>query len=210
MARTPIRLLILLSPAVLGLALLGGCAGSSGNTELTLTSAQYTDAFQAAKDALAEYRFELDRVDAGAGVITSMPKASQGIATPWDFEQSSFEQELEDLANRHLRRVRITFEPVSPAEDPQQDLRTATGPIVGRVEVIVDRVRRAGWRLEPTSVRLSTFTRDPDLVARGMWPQYTVPISQDPEFAARLADGIRRRMGSKPAASADAAKAAPL
>lgn len=186
-------LLRLLFPAFALLALLGGCAGSSGNADLSITPGQYAAAFEAAKDTLAEYRFELERVDAGSGVITSKPKASAGLATPWDREQGAATQEFEDLANRHLRRVRITFEPTTGAQ-AGADLRTAEGPIVGRVEVVVDRARRAGWRLEPTSVRFSSFTRDPDLAARGMWPQYTVPISQDPEFAARLADEIRQRL----------------
>jgi hypothetical protein len=181
---------------VLLTAILPGCASPKGPPELTLTTAQYPAAFEAAKDTLTSYRFELDRVDAAAGIITTKPKPSAGFATPWDEEQSGLNQELEDFLNDQLRRVRITFETAvaAGAGDPAPDLRTDPGPITGRIEVIVDRVRRAGWRLETTSMRYSSFTRDPALVERGMWPTYTVPLSQDPELAARLADGIRRRL----------------
>lgn len=183
--------------ACLLLALLTGCA-SSGNPSLSLAPAQYPAAFEAAKDVLAAYRFDLDRVDAGEGVITTKPKATAGLVTPWDTEQSTLDDEVDDLFNQQQRRVRITFEPAQ--EGPAApDLRTYVGPVAARVEVVVERTRRPGWRLETTSIRYSTFTQDPALVDRGMWPQYTVPIAQDPELAARLADGIRNRLGQTPA-----------
>jgi hypothetical protein len=199
MRRTPWPILITALAA-----LLAGCRAASDSTELTLTAAQYPAAFEAAKDALVASHFELERVDAGSGVITTVAKPSSGLATPWDTEQTTLEQEWEDLLNRQQRRVRVTFEPVQATDGgAAADLRDATGPIVGRVEVTIDRVHRPGWRLETTSLRFSSFSSDPDLVARGMWPRYTVPVSQDPLLAARLTERIRERLDSDaPAAPA--------
>ena len=178
---------------------LGGCAASgSRSPEFTVPPGQYTRAFDEARDVLAECRFELDRVDAAAGVIATTPKTTAGLATPWDSEQTTLEQDLDDLVNSQQRTVRITFE--SAGGNP--DLRAATGPVQGRVQVVIERARRPGWRLDTTSLRLSSFTQDPALVQRGLWPRYEVATEQDPLLAGRLAERIRKRLGlSEPAAA---------
>ncbi len=155
--------------------------------ELSIASDEYSDAIAATRDVLRSYRFQIDRVDAAEGVVTTASKSSSGLATPWDPEQSSFNQELEDLANMQERRVRVTFDRATTLD--------ADAKITARVEVVIDRVQRPGWRPTPKSVRHSTVTMDPDLAARQMWPTYSVPIRQDPEFASEIAEKIERRLG---------------
>lgn len=185
------RPLVLIAVALSGL---WGCA-AKGPADVEIASGRYAAAFEAAKSALVRSRFELDRVDARSGVITTRPKGTAGLATPWDVEQSSLRQEFEDLANEQTRRVRVTFtppggDPVGPAED----LRAAEGPLVARVEVSVDRVRHTGLVLDPTAVRLSRAAQSQSMTERGLFPRYSVPFSRDDEWARRVADRIREQM----------------
>jgi hypothetical protein len=183
-----------------------GCASAPPHdTSLPVAENQYPAAFNAARETLLSRRFELERVDARAGVITTKPKSTSGLATPWDTEQSSLDDEFEDLLNRQQRLVRITFEPAGEAAagaQPPDDLRAFGGEVTARVEVVIERLRRPGWQLEPGAVRHSAYTQDPSLASRGMWPTYAVPFSQDPALAARLAEEIEQRLSLPPATAA--------
>jgi hypothetical protein len=203
--------------------LIQGCAGIPGPRDFAVASGRYAAAFDAARDTLISRRFELERIDARAGVITTRPKSTSGLATPWDTEQGSLDQEVEDFFNRQQRIVRITFEPsdpnpasIAPAAsgsptDPQHvehepdDLRAYSGPLNARVEVVIERLHRPGWQLEPGAIRHSSYAEDPALIDRGMWPTYAVPFSQDPDLAGRIAGEIEQRFKSPaPGATATA------
>jgi hypothetical protein len=194
-----IRLLILMLAAVaLGA---GGCAIPSAPPDVAVAPDQYSAAFDAARDTLRRYQFELERVDARAGVITTRPKMTGGLATPWDRQQSTLAQEWEDFVNEQQRTVRITFEPAAtdgspppPADSKPADLRLVEGPVTAHVDVVIERIEHTGRRLEPTAIRYSSITQDPDLVTRGLWPSYAVAFSQDPLLARTLAEEIRRTM----------------
>jgi hypothetical protein len=77
-----------------------------------------------------------------------------------------------------------------------EDLREEVGPLVMKVDVIVDRVQRPGRRVETSSMSRSTFTMDTALAERGMLPTYSVARTRDDKLAARLASEIRARMGA--------------
>lgn len=179
----------------------GGCAGANGPSEIKVNPGQYAAAFDAARESLIGRRFNLERVDARAGVITSQAKTTAGLATPWDLEQSTLNQEVEDLFDSQQRRVRITFEVVGEESTPPEDFRTVKGPITARVEVVVERIHASGWRIEPTAVRYSSYAHDPALAGRDMYPTYAVPFSQDPRLASRIAHEIRGRLGTAPPAA---------
>lgn len=187
-----IRLLALLPLLTLAF----GCASTprAKSGDFTVPTGRYAAAFDAARETLIARRFELERVDARAGIITTKPKSSSGLATPWDTEQSSFNQEVEDLLNRQQRLVRITFEPAAAGDTQPEDLRAIPGELAARVEVVIERLHRPGWQIEPAAVRFSTYTHDPLLVQRGMWPTYAVPFSQDPAMAGRLAGEIELKL----------------
>lgn len=195
---------VFFTTGALACAGLPGCASSENNPEFEFAPARYADALVAVREVLRDYRFQPERVDAAAGVITTKPKSTAGLATPWDKEQTTLEQEIDDFANDEQRRVRVTFEPRTPGptEPPTTglaggavgDLRDAQGPLVGRVMVFIDRVQRPGWRLNPKAIGTSSVAIDPALVARGMAPTYTVTITQDPLLAARMGGAIRKKL----------------
>lgn len=161
---------------------------------------QYAVTFDITREVLRRYRFEPDRLDARAGVITSTSKPTSGLATPWDLEQSSLTDELADLGNQQQRRVRVTFNPLDADDgqlglgDPVPDVRVAEGPIEVQVQVYVERVRWPGWRLNSAKINLTSRYIDPELRARGMQPWYEQTLHRDDAFARRLSAAIQSRL----------------
>lgn len=138
-------------------------------------------AFDAARDVLRDMRFQLERVDARQGLITTRDKPSAGWATPWDTVQTTPAQETSDLLNQQFRRVRITFD----------DHRRA-----GQVEVTIFRTQSPGLRLSSKTWRTAAFAIDPALAAQGLGGAYSVPVRRDGYLEARLARAIEQRAAS--------------
>jgi hypothetical protein len=172
---------------------LDGAMTASAPAPVLIQPGEYERVFNQAKDDLRGLGFILDRVDAQLGVITTMPKGSGGILTPWDQEQSGIDDRLEDAVQKHRRVVRIDFSAVKTAGQPGDelaDLRTEKGPIQAQVSVALYRIHTPGWRLNTQGILESTRTTDPQLSERGMG-QYGVAIRQDDALARRIADHIR-------------------
>lgn len=205
---------------------LGGCA-SAGPAELVIDARQYPAAFDAARDALRDRDYALQRVDAAAGVLSTDPKASAGLAWPWDQDQSTPTQEVDELFDRRGRAVRVVFEPAAGpggAGGPGgaagagagggangaagADLRDYSGPLVMRVRVALLRVQRPGWRVDSTSVRLSGYSSDPALAQRGLEPGYRVAFDEDRLLAGKIAAQVRERLAGLPASAPEPAPAA--
>lgn len=106
----------------LGTATLGGGCHSSRatSTSVEIAPGRYAEAFDAAREALRDYDFTLDRVDARTGVITSEPRFSVGLVNPVDQVQSTGRQEIQDLMNQQDRRVRVAF--ARPGVEPVFDV----------------------------------------------------------------------------------------
>lgn len=186
MMPTPKMVCLLLA----SLGLLSGCAAyepvgpGSGTPEATVPFEPdaYPLVFDAARDALTDLRFTPDRVDAARGVITTLPKRTAGLASPWDREQSSIGDDGRDLLHQHERTVTIVFD---PPESPQ----------AVTVEVTIYRVRRPNWRIEADAIRRSTHAENPAARRAGDEPEFREAISSDPVLAARIAADIRNRAG---------------
>jgi hypothetical protein len=158
---------------------------------------QYERTFNAARQVLRDRGFLLERVDAGAGVITTQPKTTAGIVTPWDREQQTFAQELEDLIERQQRVVRITFD--APGQEMQADVAPSTietpatvaasvaSARTMHVQVTVQRVQIPGRKIEPEAISQTSYYWDPVLGDRGMQPSYAVAYKADRLLAERLA-----------------------
>jgi hypothetical protein len=175
----------------------GGDAAATASAPaatIQLEAGEYARAFDAARNELRELGFILDRVDAQAGVITTLPKGTGGLATPWDQEQSGLDDRAEDAVERHRRIVRVDFMPAgaAPGSAEGRDLRTEAGPIEGQVSATVYRVHQPGWRVNPQAILDSSYTRDPQLDERGM-SAYGVAVRQDDALARRIAVRVRTR-----------------
>lgn len=180
---------------------LGACASSvqdpSGDgATLAVAPDRYDATFNAARGVLRDRGFILERVDARAGVITTQPKTTAGLFTPWDLDQQSLAQEAEDLFERQQRVVRITFErpeatdggaAAAPAPSPAPE---PAGERTMRVQVTIQRVHIPGRKIEPESISQTSYYYDPALGARAMQPSYAVAYKQDRPLEARLTELI--------------------
>jgi hypothetical protein len=108
--------------AALVVACLSGCLGLVGCSSVpdhegrfAIAPADYERAVDISREVLNDYGLTVERVDAAGGVVSTQPKRTAGLATPWDSEQSTLRQEWEDLVNRQSREVRVVFEPASTA-----------------------------------------------------------------------------------------------
>lgn len=205
--------------ALLALALLpltGGCAAPGpAQNQLEVSAPDYPAAFQAAQAVLRDGDFILERVDAQAGILATAIKPTAGAATPWDREQTSVQNEVEDLFNRQARSVRVSFTVPNAAPDApgHSDLRTATTPLSMRVVATLYRRQRPGWRPEPTGVSLHRRwqdTQSPTAPTRpgDEPPEQIVAFDEDRALAALLVEKIRTRL-AHPAAPQPAPPSVP-
>lgn len=157
---------------------------ASGATSTVLPA--YTEAFQRAKDALRDFGFELDRVDARAGIITTRTLAGRGVNTGKTVR--GLGASLDAQTHRQQRRAVVLFRPQDALE--LEDLRDVVGGVTIEVRVEVERVYAPGRRPSPTSVRVGGRARDTQLEQRGLGPAFAGPVGSDDALAARLARAI--------------------
>lgn len=184
---------------------LGGCASKPTPATIAIEPGAYPRVFDAAREVLLAQDFELERVDAASGILSTVPKGSAGLATPWISDAGSLAEQVQDLGASHWRVARVTFQPAAPTDRPPigtpgsgfsdlPDLRQSDQPLEAVVQVFVYERYKPNRRLETESIRRSTFFTDPDLLARGIQPNHLTPLRQDPGLASTLADRIRRRL----------------
>lgn len=178
---------------------LGGCA--AGSAQCAVPAGAYSATFEAARNVLRDERWLIERVDASAGVLTTQRRA--------DLVVDDAAGTLENLANRQLRHVRITFEPAeggaapippADAQDPERtslspDLTAGDVPLVMKVSVLIERVQRPGRRVQSDSIRLTSYSSDPALAERGLEPQFAAAAGNDAVMAGNLARRIAERAG---------------
>jgi hypothetical protein len=182
--------------AGIALALLAGCAATPPAIDhLTVAPGGYPSAFEAAKDTLRDFEFELDRVDAREGVITTAPRAWSGAATPWLPYTSAPRDAIEGLGQFEQRTARVEFTSDDPAP-ASGDLRDYPGEVRARVSVAVERLYRPGRRVDATSIRLAGFTADPRETPSGPPPAFAVEHREDPALAARIQKAIDRALST--------------
>lgn len=176
------------------LCCLGGCAAPKPTEfEVLVPPGQYAAAFAAARDVLHEEHWTIERADSRAGVITTRNTFTASLTGPADRQLSSTMSSPDDILNRQQRLIRMTWEP-KEGTAPYDDLGAYEGELLLRVRAIRLRVQDPGWRVPSTSVRYASRTIDPDLVARGMSPDYAVALNVDEELSAQLAAQIAARM----------------
>ncbi len=187
-----------------------GCAAPKAVT-FEAPPGRYAEAFEAARNELRAAGFELDRVDAQSGVITTRARASAGVFTPWIGDESTPEAEFESTLNLQRRHVRIDFEPATiaaaggqppPADTASPvDLRAYSGPIQARVSVSIERRSRTGLQVSDVSVRLMNQTTDPS--PAGPRPAAWRVVREDEALAGRLAGQIAHALAGAPSGTGD-------
>ncbi|MBC7834975.1 MAG: hypothetical protein H7Y88_07725 [Phycisphaerales bacterium] len=205
---------------VLAMLPLAACSTDT-TTELAVAPGQYAATFDAATATLRDWRFQLERIDGTAGVITTQPRTSGGAATPFDGIQSAPYDEVDELMSRERRRVRITFIPANATIDETpvagagaggtgaaaeadaatesdipgiQIARADQRPMTMRVKVRLERVHITGWRLSPAAVHTSSRSIESELVDRGLQGEYSEIVREDAALAARIIADIRSRL----------------
>lgn len=177
---------------VVGQSVLVGCGQRPVAPSFELSSDEYSAAFDAALDVLRERGFELDRVDARAGVITTAPRASAGLATPWIPHSPTLMDAADTTLHPDRRMALVSFTPIG-ASEPEADLREQEGELLVTVEVPRLRLRRVGRHLDSTAIRFANWWRDPDEPT----PSALVQIESTDDLAADLADRIKTRFRSQ-------------
>jgi len=187
------------------LVFLGGVMGGcrvSGPTTAELPAGRYGEAFEVVKDELRAQGYELERVDARAGVITTRPRASSGFWTPWVTDERRLRDELESSVHRQRRVVEVRF-----LAEGEGDVRRAGGPLTLDVRVRVERVYQPGVRTPAASVRLRHVSADPGFGDADMPLEqggygggkrgaiFAVDQGADRALAADLAARLRRALG---------------
>lgn len=196
--------------------LLTGCTSGpdAPGGRFTVAPGQYEAAFDAAREELTELGFTLERIDARAGVITTEPLGSGGLGTPWDPQQLTLGAEIADFAHTQLRRVRLTFTPASdidrlPSDEPASQISggpvptpitdiAQTTPLVGEVQVVIERLYQPNWRPSALSVNYASRAGDPSLRARGIGRTIAVPVARDEPLARRLAGRLAQKLARTP------------
>jgi len=92
-----------------------GCASSTGPVTVTVPPGRYAEAFAITKDEIRRLGFQLARIDARNGVITSQTHSTGGLATPWLPNEATFGDRVESLLHRDQRRIVVTFDLVDGA-----------------------------------------------------------------------------------------------
>lgn len=178
--------------AIIVSAVAGGCASP---TLTRVPVGDYHEAFRATTDVLREFGFELDRVDAERGVVTTRPRASAGWATPWLDHARGVGGATRGLLQHERRVATVRFDRASGPPLDELDGRTEAdvGPLAAVVEVRLQRISRPRRTADPTSIRFATQVGDPALAARGLQPRVVADVGADPALAARLAEAILER-----------------
>lgn len=152
----------------------------------------YAWVFERARDALRDAGFEIERVDAAAGVITTAPMP--GLAA-W---KSGLLREAGVARVFHAEgwhatavEARAVF---TPEGERVEDLRESGSALTLRFEVVERREHRPSRRIDTTSVVYASEFSDRGFSRQGMEPSFTVAGSRNHRAEVLLS---QRVMGSR-------------
>jgi hypothetical protein len=175
----------------------GGTRGASSIDErvafvedatVRVDAEDYAWVFERARDALRDAGFEIERVDAAAGVITTAPMP--GLAA-W---KSGLLREAGVARVFHAEgwhattvEARAVF---APTGDRVEDLRESGSALTLRFEVVERREHRPSRRIDTTSVVYASEFSDRGFSRQGMEPSFTVAGSRNHRAEALLSQRV--------------------
>lgn len=184
-----------------------GCAGAHGPDVLTIDSARYGEAFDAAIEAGRRHGMTPMLRDRRRGVIETGPRAAGSLLEPWRTDNASLGQATANTIAYQRRRARFEFtapayrpEPAGPdvlaTGAPEMDLTDHQGSLELRVQVFVERmyapgIRRGTWsRANTTRARIVSPSSGPSADTGDFW----TPITRDLDYERRLLAAVAREM----------------
>ncbi len=207
------RQMIWIAPLCLALAVgLTGCASSSGPAMLTIDSARYEKVFDTALEMMRRQGMNPVVIDRRGGIIETEPRIAGSILEPWDPNNASYQQAMDNTLSLQRRRARFEFMPGRrapvrfPTEKPIRprepagltaqpvDLTSYDGDIDVHVTVTVERQYRPSRRRGTWSRRLTTQSAflGPD---KNLPPNFWTPITRDTAYERRLLAALDQVLG---------------
>ena len=107
-----------------------GALTNEGTDQLTITPAQYRDAFDAAAQTAREMGYKVVVVDRSNGIIETEPRHAGGALEPWRFDNDGFEEATANTIASRRRRIRFEFVPVGAHLDAVQADPVLHGPAI--------------------------------------------------------------------------------
>ncbi len=183
-----------------------GCAPAKGPEVLTVSAAEYQQAFDTALDVSRREGMPAALRDRRGGVIETDPRIAGSVIEPWRTDNASFGQAVENTVNFQRRRARFEFArvgfnpqqqppPTQPQSTPPQSTQPqsiqppATQPIadvVGTNQPEIDLTNDPGpfelrvWvyveRAHTFGVRRSTWSRSKTSVSHIIVPEGEAPV----------------------------------
>lgn len=203
-----------MSVVIAAILVCAGCASPPAGPEvLTIASADYAAAFDAAVEAARRDGMPAVLRDRRSGVIETQPRVAGSILEPWRGDNASLDQGLENTVAYQRRRARFEFAPagfVAPDEitttqplpgpdvvNAQQaplDLTAGSGDLELRVWVYIERASVPGQRR-------STWTRSKATQTQLVYPEGMkdrkgiamtwTPAARDPDYERRLLQHVK-------------------
>ncbi len=139
---------------------------------ITVSPDEYAAMFDRARTTLRDAGFTIERVDAAAGVITTAPMP--GL----DAWKSPLLRDagVAGLRTWHASTVQATA--TFSTDRSVADLRTASGPLTLRFEVVERREYHPTRHIDTTSVVYDYEFSDREYARRGMEPSFTVAVER--------------------------------
>lgn len=196
---------------------LSGCATGTGPDVITISAAQYDEAFDLSAEVARRRGLIPDYRDRRTGVLETQPAVAGSVFEPWSRLTISLEQAVESTFRFQRRRARFEFIPaamipsetttdrreVLPLELTEVDLtQIEEGDLELRVWVYVEESSRPDLRRDSWSRRLTTRSpivrSDPeDASTRGAW----IPVARDRILERLLLGEVQRRLAAGNAAN---------
>ena len=199
----------------------GGCATSQGPDVLSIDSDSYSDAFDAAVEAVRVAGLPPTVRDRRSGLIETEPRFAGSVIEPWRNDNASFTQSIENTITFQRRRARFEFAPVlfqpdQPADAPltgpdllgtqdaEVDLSRYIGALELRVWVYVERsytpgLRRSTWTRAKTTRTRIVPAEDTEAPPAQFW----TPVHRDEAFERRLLAAVQSALAQQSEVSSD-------
>ena len=153
----------------------------------------YDHVFDASVDVLRDYHFVVARQDRRFGIITTEPMTAASYFEPWHEDSTTHHQRAENTLNHQRRLVTVK---ITPNPDPTSDQR-----YVLFVDCQLERRRHPPIMLNTAAFGTrqfrqrgtgSRFIRTEQGAEGSTW----VPVGNDPDLAARIAEQIIARVAA--------------